>query len=113
MRRLVLPGLLLVCAIVLGWLNYHAAEDVQVVAAALFVFAFGFATWRPRSAWYVVPLLWASIPVSALFADANNYHPGLFKPHPVYETLVALVPTVAGAVFGLGARWFAVTASRD
>ena len=113
MRRFAVPALLLACDVVLGWLNYHAAEDVQVVAAALFVFAFGFAVWRPRSTWYVIPLLWFAIPVSGIVADANNYHPGLFKPHPLYETLVALIPTVAGAVFGLGARWFAVRVGSD
>ena len=41
MRRLV-PGLLLVLVdVVIGWLNYHASDDVQPVAAALIVAGFG------------------------------------------------------------------------
>lgn len=113
-RRLVVPGLVLVgCDVLVGWLNYHAADDVQVVAGALLVIAFGFAAWKPKWAWVVIPVLWFSIPVSGILADANNYHPGLVKPHPIYETLAALIPTVVGALLGLGTRWFGLTVSRD
>ncbi len=97
--------LLLLCATVLGWLNYHAREDVQPVAAGLLVAGFGFSFWRPKLAWLLVPLLWLSIPVSGALADAHDYHPGLVRPHPLYETLVALLPTAMGAAAGIGIRW--------
>lgn len=89
----------------LGWMNFHATDDVQAVAAGLMVAGFGFALWRPRLVWLTVPLLWLSIPISGAVADAYNYHPGLVKPAPLYETLVALIPAVLGAGLGAGARW--------
>jgi hypothetical protein len=105
MRRLVPWVLLVLVDVALGWLNYHATDDVQPVAAGLLVAGFGFAFWRPRQAWLFVPLLWLAIPLSSVVADAGNYHPGLLKPHPLYETLVALIPTALGAAVGAGARW--------
>jgi hypothetical protein len=103
--RLAPWSLLGIADLTLGWLNYHAADDVQPVALGLILAGFGFAFWRPRLAWLWVPLLWLAIPLSGVVADANNYHPGLVKPHPLYETLVALVPVAAGALAGAGLAW--------
>jgi hypothetical protein len=111
MRRLVPLVALVMAAGVIGWLNYHATDDVQPVAAALLFAGFGFSFWRPRLAWMFVIVLWLAVPISGVIADANNYHPGLMKPHPLYETLIALIPTAAGALIGAGARW-AVNAAR-
>ena len=105
LRRLLPWALLVVVAAVLGWLNYHAADDVQPVAGGLIVAGFGYALWRPRLAWLFVIVLWLSIPISGVVADAGNYHPGLVKPHPLYESLVALVPAGLGALAGMAVRW--------
>jgi hypothetical protein len=97
-------GLLALVATIIGWLNYHATDDVQAVAAGLLLAGFGFSVWRPRFAWLFVLVLWLAIPFSSVVADANNYHSGA-HPHPLYETLIALVPTAIGALLGAGARW--------
>jgi len=105
MKRLVPWLVLLACDVLLGWMNYHATDDVQPVAAGLIAAGFGFALWRPRLVWLVVPLLWLAIPISCVVADANNYHPGVVKPAPLYETLIALVFPALGAALGAGAHW--------
>jgi hypothetical protein len=49
-RRL-LPWLaLLAAALLVGWLDFHAGDDVQPVAGALLVLGFGFGWQRPRRA---------------------------------------------------------------
>ncbi|HXM57145.1 MAG TPA: hypothetical protein VOB72_17225 [Candidatus Dormibacteraeota bacterium] len=101
LRRLVLA----VCAAIVGWLNFHASDDVQPVAAALLVFGFGFGLHRPSRAWLYAVLLFAAVPVSGAWADAVNYHPGLVKPHPLYESLVALVPALIGVYTAAAVRW--------
>ena len=98
-------ALLALIAVFIGWLNYHATDDVQAVAAGLLLAGFGFSYWRPRWAWLFVIVLWLAIPLSSIVADANNYRPGLAAPHPLYETLIALIPTSIGALIGAGARW--------
>ena len=98
-------GLLALIALLIGWLNYHATDDVQAVAAVLLLAGFGFSYWRPRLAWMFVLVLWLAIPLSSIVADANNFRPGLAAPHPLYETLIALIPASIGALLGAGARW--------
>ena len=97
--------LLLAAAIAIGWLNYHATDDVQPVAAALILAGFGFTFWRQRLAWLFIPALWLAVPVSSILGNAASYHPGHATPAPLYETLVALIPTALGAALGAGARW--------
>jgi hypothetical protein len=97
-------GLLALVAVLLGWLNYRATDDVQAVAAGLLLAGFGFSFWRPRFAWLFVLVLWLAIPLSSIVADANSSPPGA-HPHPLYETIIALVPTAIGALMGAGARW--------
>jgi len=104
LRRWSAWGLLALIAALIGWLNYHATDDVQAVAAGLLLAAFGFSYWRPRWAWLFVLVLWLAIPLSSVVADANNYGTGV-HPHPLYETLIALIPTAIGALLGAGARW--------
>jgi hypothetical protein len=89
----------------LGWLNYRATDDVQPVAAGLLVAGFGFSFWHPRLTWLFIAVLWLAIPVSGLVADANNVQHGLAKPHPLYETLVALIPAALGGIAGAATRW--------
>jgi hypothetical protein len=103
MRRLIPAVLLVVVMAVIGWLNYHASDDVQPVAAALLLAGFGFTFWRPRLIWLFIPLLWVAVPASSIVGYAANYHPGIPKPAPLYETLVALIPTALGAAIGAGA----------
>jgi hypothetical protein len=98
-------GLLVVVAALLGWLNYRATDDVQAVAAGLLLAGFGFSYWRPRWAWLFVLVLWLAIPLSAIYAAQYNFDTTFSRPHPLYETLVALVPTAIGALLGAGARW--------
>lgn len=99
--RVAIPTLLvLILDLAIGWLNFHATDDVQPVAAVLILGGFGFALWRPRRSWLGVLLLWLAVPLSSLLTDAYNYHPGVVKPAPLYETLVALIPTAIGAVPG-------------
>jgi hypothetical protein len=111
--RAVRPGpvlrwaLLALGASVVGWLNFHAADDVQPVAAALLVFGFGFGAHRPRRAWLFALLLFAAVPLSGAWADAVRYHPGVVEPAPLYESIVALVPALLGAYAGAGARLLA------
>lgn len=109
MRGLVLWVPLVTVAGLVGWLNYRATDDVQPVAAVLLLAGFGFSFWRPRLTWMFVLLLWLAVPLSGLIADANNYHPGLLKPHPIYETLIALIPTALGALIGVATRWISRT----
>jgi hypothetical protein len=105
MKRL-LPWVLLAGSeIVIGWMNFHASEDVQPVAAALILAGFGFGFYRPRQAWLFAALLWLVIPVSGIYADAMNYHPGQVKPEPIFTTVIALIPTLIGAYVGAGASW--------
>jgi hypothetical protein len=99
------PALLVLCAAAAGWLNFHASDDVQPVAAALLVFGFGFGASRPGRAWLYAVALFAAVPLSGVWADAVSYHPGLVKPAPLYESVIALVPALLGAYTGAAARW--------
>ena len=75
MKRLLPWALLAASEVVIGWLNFHASDDVQPVAAALILAGFGFGYYRPRQAWLFAGLLWLAIPISGIYADAVNYHP--------------------------------------
>jgi hypothetical protein len=99
--------LLALCAAVVGWLNFHATDDVQPVAAALLVFGFGFGASRPGRAWLYAIVLFAAVPLSGAWADAVSYHPGLVKPAPLYETVIALIPALLGAYAGAVVGWAA------
>lgn len=103
--RLAPLPLLVLCAAATGWLNLHATDDVQPVAALLLFAGFGFGAYRPHRAWLFAVLLFAAVPLSSLWGDAVAYHPGLARPHPLYETAVALIPALAGAYLGAGVRW--------
>jgi hypothetical protein len=97
--------LLALAGATVGWLNFHATDDVQAVAAALLLFAFGFGLHRPGRAWLYAVLLFAAVPLSGAWADAVSHHPGAAKPAPLYESIVALVPALLGAYAGAGLRW--------
>ena len=101
-RRAAPLVLFVLVAVIIGWLNYHASDDVQPVAAALLLAGLGFALWRPRRWWLVIAALWVAVPISSIVGYMNNYHPGLVKPAPLYETLVALVPAGIGVAAGCG-----------
>jgi hypothetical protein len=98
-------ALLALGAAIVGWLNFHATDDVQAVAAALLLLAFGFGLHRPGRAWLFAALLFAAVPLSGAWADAVSYHPGVAKPAPLYESVVALIPALLGAYAGAGLRW--------
>jgi hypothetical protein len=93
------------CAAGVGWMNLHATDDVQPVAAALILAGIGFGAYRPRWAWLFALLLFAAVPASGLWADAASYHPGQVRPAPLYESVIALIPALAGAYLGAGVRW--------
>jgi hypothetical protein len=103
--QLLRRALLVLCAAVVGWLNFHATDDVQPVAAALLVFGFGFGISRPGRAWLYALVLFAAVPLSGVWADAVSYHPGLVKPAPLYESVVALIPALLGAYAGAAVGW--------
>jgi hypothetical protein len=105
MKRLLPWALLAASEVAIGWLNFHASDDVQPVAAALILAGFGFGFYRPRQAWLFAGLLWLAIPISGIYADALNFHPGQLKPAPLYTTLIALIPVLLGAYTGAAARW--------
>ena len=105
MKRLLPWALLAASEVALGWLNFHASDDVQPVAAALILAGFGFGYYRPRQAWLFAGLLWLAIPISGIYADAVNFHPGQVKPAPLSPTVIALVPVLLGAYAGAAARW--------
>jgi hypothetical protein len=98
-------GLLVLGAAVVGWLNLHTTDDVQPVAAALLVFGFGFGLHRPGRAWLYALVLFAAVPLSAVWAHVVSYHPGVVRPAPLYETAVALVPALLGAYAGAAVGW--------
>jgi hypothetical protein len=98
-------ALLAACAAAVGWLNFHASDDVQPVAAALLVFGFGFGAHRPGRAWLAAVALFAAVPLSGVWADAASYHPGLVKPAPLYESVIALIPALLGAYAGAAVGW--------
>jgi hypothetical protein len=103
--RRIAPWLLLVLAtIVVGWLNYHATDDVQAVAAALLVFGFAFGFRQPGLAWLFAIVLFLGVPVSGEWAALTGYHAALLRPHPLYESLVALIPALVGAYAGAVTR---------
>jgi hypothetical protein len=97
--------LLAACAAVVGWLNFHASDDVQPVAAALLVFGFVFGAHGPGRAWLAAAVLFAAVPLSGVLADAVSYHPGLIKPAPLYESVIALIPALLGAYSGAAVGW--------
>jgi len=99
------PWLLLVpIDILLGIGNVKATDDVQPVVGGLLLAAFGYGFWRPLQAWLFALLLFAAIPISS--AWFGNYG------HPLYETLIALIPAGLGAAAGYGVRTILV-ASRE
>jgi hypothetical protein len=104
-KRLLRWALLGLGAAVVGWLNFHASDDVQPVAAALLLFGFGFGAHRPRMAWLFALVLFAAVPISGAWADAVSYHPGQVKPAPLYESIVALIPALLGAYGGAAVGW--------
>jgi hypothetical protein len=104
LRRTIPWVALLACAALVGWLNFHAADDVQPVAAVLLLAGFAFGAYRPGRAWVFVLLLFAAVPLSGAYADALNYHPGQVKPAPLYESIIALIFPVVGAAVGAGMR---------
>jgi hypothetical protein len=104
-KRWVPWAVLLACGLATGWMNVRATDDVQPVAAALMLAGFGFGLYRPSRAWLFAVLLFLAIPISGAYADSINFHPGLTKPAPLYESLVALVPTLIGAYAGAAIGW--------
>ena len=105
MKRVVPWAVLVACDAAIGWMNFHATDDVQAVAAALVVAGFGYGLYRPGRAWLFAALLFLVIPLSAAYADAVGYHPGVSKPEPLYQSVIALVPSLAGAYGGVAVRW--------
>jgi hypothetical protein len=92
------------CDLLIGWMNVHATDDVQPVAAALLLAGFAFGAFRPRRWWLFALVLFVAVPVSGAYADAVNYHPGAVKPAPLYQSIIALVFPAAGALAGAGTR---------
>jgi len=104
MKRFVPWTILVACDLLIGWMNFHATDDVQAVAAALLGAGFGFGLYRPRRAWLFAVLLFLAIPLSGAYAEALGYHPGVTKPEPLYQTVIALLPSLAGAYAGVAVR---------
>lgn len=96
--------LLLLGALIVGWLNYMATDDVQGVALALLVFSYAALLTRPARFWWPALVLWTAVPLSQALAGALNHHPGVSRPAPLYETLMALIFPLAGALLGAGTR---------
>lgn len=90
--------LLVVASVVVGWLDVHTTDDVQPVTAALLVFGFVFGFWRRSPALLVALVLFAAIPLGETWA-----HPAA-RAHPLYESLVALIPALLGSLGGSGIR---------
>ena len=105
MKRAVPWAVLVACDAVTGWMNFHATDDVQEVAAALFLTGCGFGLYRPGRAWLYAILLFLAIPLSGAYADSVGHHPGLVKPEPLYQSVIALIPALMGAYAGVTARW--------
>lgn len=92
------------CDLLVGWMNFRAADDVQAVAVALLIGGFAFGAYRPQRWWLFAVLLFLAVPLSGAYADVVNNHPGLLKPAPLYESIIALVFPVVGALLGAGVR---------
>ena len=61
--------------------------------------------YRPARAWLFAILLFLAIPVSTAYADSINFFPGGAGPEPLYQTAIALVPTLIGAYVGAAVGW--------
>ena len=94
-------ALLATCALVVGWLDVHATDDVQPVAAALLVAGFGFGLHRPARAGGYALALFAAVPL----AEAFRQHVAGAQPAPPYGAVIALVPALVGAYAGAAVRW--------
>ena len=105
MRRVLPWTILVACDLVIGWMNFQATDDVQAVAAALLVAGFGFGLYRPGRAWLFAILLFLAVPFSGAYADALGHYPGVGKPEPLYQSVIALLPSLAGAYAGVAVRW--------
>ena len=93
-------ALLGLCAAVVGWLDFHATDDVQPVAAAMLVFGFGFGVHRPARAWLHGLVLFAGVPVAEAWHLVAH---GLVSPWqllPVSQSVIALTPALLGAYAG-------------
>lgn len=96
--------LLLFGFLTVGWLNYSATDDVQGVALALLVFSFVASLTHRARFWWPAFTLWVAVPLSGAVADALNHHPGVSRPAPLYETLLALIFPLTGALLGAVTR---------
>jgi len=106
-------ALLVLCAAAVGWLDFHASDDVQPVAAALLVFGFGFGLHRPARAWLYALALFSAVPLSEVWASAAHHaYPGVARQAPLYESIIALIPALLGAYAGAAVRWGAGRATR-
>jgi len=98
-------GLLALCADVVGWLDFHATDDVQPVAAALLLFGFGFGVHRPARAWRYALVLFAAVPVAEAWFVISH---GLASPSrllSVSQSVIALIPALLGACSGAAVGW--------
>jgi hypothetical protein len=85
--------------VVVAWLNIFARE-VQWPAGALLIGCAIAAFRSPRKWWSSFLLLFLAIPISSLYFYQI---PGIHH-EPLYKTAVALLPALAGAVFGAALR---------
>jgi hypothetical protein len=97
--------LLGLCAAVVGWLDFHATDDVQPVAAALLVFGFGFGVHRPARALGYALALFAAVPVAEVLHAVTHGLVSYWQLLPVYQSVIALIPALVGSYAGAVAGW--------
>ena len=97
---LVRGALLALCAAVVGWLDFHATDDVQPVAAALLVLGFGFGVHRPARAWLHALVLFAAVPVAEAWHAMAHGQVSPWQLLSVYQSVLALIPALVGAYGG-------------
>jgi hypothetical protein len=98
-------ALLVLCAAVVGWLDFHATDDVQPAAAALLVFGFGFGLHRPARAWLCALVLFAAVPVAEAWHAVARGPVLPWQVPSVYESAIALLPALLGAAAGAAVGW--------
>lgn len=104
-RPLVRCALLALCASVVGWLDFHATDDVQPVAAALLVFGFGFGAHRPGRALRYALALTAAVPVAEAWAAVSHGPASPWQLLSAYQSVIAIIPALVGAYAGAAVGW--------
>ncbi|MFZ0216291.1 MAG: hypothetical protein WAM30_10175 [Candidatus Dormiibacterota bacterium] len=92
----------LAATMLVGWMSAHATDDVQAVAVVLLFGSMVAGALRLGRCWLPALVLFSAVPLSSLWTTVAAARAG--RPHPIYQTAVALVPVALGALIGVAGR---------